>query len=462
MSSRVARLTLMASLFASFAARPDGDPAAPGDREAAARSEASTRLAATNSTDAAGPPTSDAAQQDRELREEQLKAAQQLYQEFPRSDAAFVMGSVCHEQGDTEAAIRYWEEEIRLEADAGQLQDRAEAYSNLGEVWREKGEYDKAEAMLRESLRLNPRGGETQFRLAHVFYLQGRMEDCLALLDEGKVVSYQGYGLRGQVCQRLGRLDDARRNYELALRLNASFADAYYGLGMICARQGDEAGAAQYQQRFAALKTEHQVMGRRLRTEFNPLTTTRQSLAQTHTQVGWVYLTRGKPERAEKLWRRAAEVDPGNTACRFQLVMLCQKAGRNQEALQLCQEMIRAEPTNGFHYLGLGNLHARLNQHREAEAAYQRATELAPERAEGWFALAQFYLQANTNLTEAVRLSQRAVSLAPLAPHYYILSRACARNGDRAAARAAIERACELDPQNLQYRKLRESLASAK
>jgi len=165
---------------------------------------------------------------------------------------------------------------------------------------------------------------------------------------------------------------------------------------------------------------------------------------------------------AERLWRRAAEVDPAHTACRFQLVMLYQKAGRNQEALQFCREMVRAEPTNGFHYLGLGNLHARLNQYAEAEAAYRKATELAPERVEGCFALAQFYVQANTNLTEAVRLSQRAVSLAPVAPHYYVLSRACAKNGARAAARAAIERACELDPQNPQYRTLRVSLESSK
>jgi Flp pilus assembly protein TadD len=165
---------------------------------------------------------------------------------------------------------------------------------------------------------------------------------------------------------------------------------------------------------------------------------------------------------AEKLWRRAAEVDPANTASRFQLVMLLQGAGRNQEALQVCQEMVRAEPTNGFHYLGLGNLHARLNQPVAAETAYRKALELVPDRAETAFALAQFYLQADTNLSDAVRLSQRAVRLAPIALHYYVLSRACAKSGDGAAARSAIEQACALDPQNPQYRKLRDSLAPPK
>jgi tetratricopeptide (TPR) repeat protein len=140
--------------------------------------------------------------------------------------------------------------------------------------------------------------------------------------------------------------------------------------------------------------------------------------------------------------------------------MLYQKAKRNQEALRLCQEMIRAEPANSSHYLGLGNLHARLKQYAEAEAAFRKATELAPERSEGFFALAQFYVQTKTNLTEAVRLSQQAVNLAPAAPHYYILSQACAGKGDLPAARAAIEKACELDPRTPQYQNWRAALQS--
>ncbi len=399
----------------------------------------------------------DSALEDRALREEQLRAARQLYQEYPRSDAAFLMGLVSNVQGDTDAAIRYWEEDTRLESDLVRLHDRAQTYSNLGDVFKGTGDFQKAEAMLVESLRLKPRL-ETRVALATVYYAQGRMEDCLGALGEGSLESYQGCLVRGQACQRLGKLEQAKRNYEAAIRLNAKSAEAYYGLAMTCARLGEQAKADEYRKAFGAVKSERQTMGRQMRAEYDPLLTTRQSLALTHTEAGKVYLAHGKPDMAEKLWLRAAEVEPRDTACRFQLVMLYQKARRNQEALRFSLEMIQAEPTNAFHYLGLGNLRVRLRQPVEAEAAFKKATELAPRRAEGYFALAQFYVRASTNLAEAVRLSQQAVDLAPIAPHYGILAEAQAKNGDKPAARRAVEKACELDADNPMYRKLRASL----
>ena len=55
-------------------------------------------------------------------------------------------------------------------------------------------------------------------------------------------------------------------------------------------------------------------------------------------------------------------------------------------------------------------------------------------------------------------LAQKAVDLAPTAPHYVLLGQACYRNKDAAAALAAIERAIELDPGNVQTRRIYERL----
>jgi tetratricopeptide (TPR) repeat protein len=140
--------------------------------------------------------------------------------------------------------------------------------------------------------------------------------------------------------------------------------------------------------------------------------------------------------------------------------MLYQKARRNEEALRICEDMIRAEPQSGSHYLGLGNLNLRMGRAPAAEQAFRRAVELAPDRPESYFALAQFYVQARTNVAPAVALAERAVALAPLAPHYYVLSRAQALRGDLPAAQAAIARACEQDPKNEQYREWRNALAA--
>jgi tetratricopeptide (TPR) repeat protein len=398
------------------------------------------------------------AEEDRQLREEQLREARQLYAEFPRSDAPLVLGVVHHEQGDLEGAVRFWEEALRLDPAVLKLQSRAQTLSNLGDALRTRGELARAEGMLREALQIEPRRQENRLRLAHLVYDQDRPEECLKILDEGPLEVAQAHGLRGQALQRLGRTAEARRAFEEAVRLNPSFAEGFYGLAMACARLNEPAQAEEYRRRFASLKADQQESGRVIRRLYDPLHTTHQSVAQTHTQVGWVYQAQGRPETAERLWKRAAAIDPNDTACRFHLLMIYQRSGRNQEALEVCREMTRADPTNALHQVSLGNLYVRLQRPAEAEAAFRKANELAPDRPEPCFALAQFYLQGNTHPAEAVRLAQRAVELAPAAPHFYVLSRALARAGDRPAALTAVQKACELDPGNSQYEKLRTSL----
>ncbi len=400
------------------------------------------------------------ADQDRQLREEQLEAARQLYREFPRSDAVAVLGAVYYEQGDLELAIRCWDEALRLDAAATQLHNRAQTLSNLGEALRARGDFERAESVLRESLSLNPRSQENRHRLAHLLYEQNRTEACLEVLEAGKADSSEAHRLRGQAYQRLGQLERARPSFAEAVRKDPKSTEAHYGLAMVCARLGDQAQAAEHRQKFAELKSEQQSVGREIRRVYDPLHSTRQSFAQTHTQIAWVYQSQGKPDVAESMWKRAADIDPANTASRFHLLMAYQRSGRNREGLALCQEMILAEPTNAMHHLSLGNLHARLGQRSETEAAYRNAVKLSPDRPEPCFALAQFFLQQDSHITEAVQLAQRAVDLAPLAPHYYVLGRALAKANDRAAALAASQKACELDPGNPQYERLRNSLLS--
>ncbi len=449
---RLSAVLLALALTTSIASEVDR-PAMP--------SAALSRGAPAPAAVSADAPSPSMEQQDRALRDEQLAAARQLYAELPSNlDAAYVAGYVCNEQGDSTSAIRYWEEAARLEPSLGRLFDRATACYSVGYAWLLREDYGKALPFLREAVRLNPRRQEAHYRLAHALFLQGTLEECLRVLGEGKVETALAYRLRGQAHQQLGQFQEAKRSYETAVRLSPGLAEAYYGLATTCARLGETAKADEYRRTFDALKSQGQAMGRQARTDFDPLAITRRSLAQTHTEIARVYLANGRPQKAEALLLRAAEADPANTACRFQLVMLYQQAQRNEEALRFSQEMVRAEPRNAFHHLAAGNLHLRLKQATQAEAAFKRVIELAPDRAEGYFALAQMYVQARAHAVEARQLAERAVSLAPSPVNHYVLSQACALGGDLPAATAAIERACELDAQNPQYQQWRSTLRS--
>lgn len=400
-----------------------------------------------------------AAAEERELRREQLTAARTLLREHPSGDAAFALAMVYNEQGDVTSALKHWREGLQMPPESVRLHNRAEVLAEYGEALKIQEQFEAAEQAFRESLQLQPRREQTLLRLGQLLYARDRAEECLVVLEVGQARSATAFGLRGKACQRLGRIEEARTHFEAALKLDPGFAEACYGLSVVCARLGATAEAGEYRARFAKLKAEQQTFGREYRAALSPLHTTRQSLAMTHTTVAWVYRERGQVEAAERLWRRAAEIDPANTACRFHLLMLYQQAGRNEEALRLCEEMIRAEPNNPFHQISLGNLQTRRGRPSEAARAYEAAHRLGPNRPETCFALAQFYLRSNTNLATAASLAARAVELAPLAPHQYVLSRAAARTGDRATAMAAIQRACELDPANRDYQAWRRTLA---
>jgi tetratricopeptide (TPR) repeat protein len=401
-----------------------------------------------------------AANEERDLRREQMEAAQTLLREHPVGDAAFALAMVFNEQGDVTSALRHWQDGLKMPRETVRLHHRAEVLAEYGEALKIQEQFDQAEQAFRESIELQPRREQTLLRLGQLLYDRGRVEESLSVLDAGQAKSAPAFGLRGKACQRLGRIEEARGHFEAALKRDPNLAEACYGLSVISARLGSDAEAAEYRARFARLKAERQTFGREYRASLNPLRNTRQSLAMTHTTVAWVYRDRGQVELAERLWRRAAELDPANTACRFHLLMLYQQTGRNDQALGVCGEMIQAEPNNPFHRLSLGNLETRRGRTNEAGAAYEAAHRLGPNRPETCFALAQFYLRANTNLLTAASLAARAVELAPVAPHQYVLSRAAARTGDRATALAAIQRACELDPANTDYQAWRRTLTT--
>jgi len=393
------------------------------------------------------------ASQDRKFRDEQARVALALAADFPSNDdALYFVGLVFNHQGASDRAMEYWRRSLALDS------TRADAHHDLGYALLLREEFDSALQHLGRAVELQPRNEEYHTRLAHGRLLAGRYAEALAGLDSAGITSPFSQRLRGQAHHRLGQYQKAKRAYETAVRLEPDFAEAYYGLALACARLGDRQESARRQKRFNELKSEKQIRGRRMRSDFDPLAETRRNVAHTHTDAARVYANLGNAGQAEKLWLRAAEIDPGNTDCRFYLAMLYHQTDRNEEALSMCRKMIEAQPDNGAHYLTLGNLQRRQGLLDEAERSYRQLMKLAPARPEGYFALAQLLLQMRKGITQAVQHAHTAVRLSPSAAGHFVLARACAANADYRAALTSIEEACRLAPENPQYRELRDQL----
>jgi tetratricopeptide (TPR) repeat protein len=88
----------------------------------------------------------------------------------------------------------------------------------------------------------------------------------------------------------------------------------------------------------------------------------------------------------------------------------------------------------------------------KGENTFAQAVRIAPEVTGLYREFAIFYLVTNAKLTEAKELAERAVSLEGSAKSYFLLFNILYRNSDLSGAFEALEKAVELDPDNLMYK----------
>ena len=147
-----------------------------------------------------------------------------------------------------------------------------------------------------------------------------------------------------------------------------------------------------------------------------------------------------------------------NTDCLTQMVAWYEQTGRPEQALRTARRLTEIDPENVVWHLNLGLMYTRANRFPAAEAAFKEACEVAPDKSWGHRELARLYLAANRQLPQAQKHAQQTVRLEPVAANYFMLSEACHKAGDRAGALAAVSRACDLEPDNVAYRRIRELL----
>ena len=226
------------------------------------------------------------------------------------------------------------------------------------------------------------------------------------------------------------------------------------------ARLGRTEQSREYRAKFAELRAVEDEASATKRMATDVIAPAELILAETLLDAGRLYQQSGRIDKAESCWRRAAQVDPTHAASRVQLVNLYRRSRRGQEAAQYATQLTEIDPNNAAYHHMAGAVFAGLGQFDPAVRELRRTIELAPNRADGYRSLAGLYLASNRNVSEARPLAEKAVALVPNAANYVLLSQACSRVQDRDAARAAMKRAAELDPNNAQiqdaYRKLQQ------
>jgi tetratricopeptide (TPR) repeat protein len=117
-------------------------------------------------------------------------------------------------------------------------------------------------------------------------------------------------------------------------------------------------------------------------------------------------------------------------------------------AYENLQLSLRQNPYNAMGHYQLGRLELAAGNRSRAVHSFERAVQLAPDYAEASDALARVYLEAGTNLADALELASRAVSMAKTAGHLNTLAWAYDKLGRHRKAEGHLDKALKLEPDN--------------
>lgn len=382
--------------------------------------------------------------------------AESLVQAFPGNpDALEVLARLHFFRGHTVAAVAVWKQCLQANP------QYAYAFAGLGMVASRRGEFREAAQWFGRAVQSAP--GALAFRedYAEALINAGEVDKAIAVLEElvrASPHSARAFDLLGSAYCHLGKYAQARDNYQHAVMLDPAHAGIRLGLAKALVRLGQADEARKCMEEFRRLRAQEQARRQKDLREYDDLRAVRQDVARICTAAAQVYHAHGKPAEAERLWRRAAALDPTAVECRQALAWRYRQAGKLAETIGLLEELWALEPSKPSYGLEIARLHLQQERPEKAEAALQRLCHQFPRLAEAHALLAELRLQKAGQAAEALVAARRAAELEPSAAHYWLVARACQAAGNLPEALAALEKALALDPGNLQYREQYEEL----
>ncbi len=162
----------------------------------------------------------------------------------------------------------------------------------------------------------------------------------------------------GNALAGAGEFDKAIEQYQTALRLDANLLPAAQALAGVLMRAGrlDKSADA-----------------------FGYAIALAPNAAALHNDLGSVLLAKGKRDEAEKEFVEAARLDPNLAEAHSNLANLYRFQGRTSAAVDAGEAAVRANPKLAAGWSNLANALSDQAQNVEADRAYRRAMELAPQ-----------------------------------------------------------------------------------
>jgi tetratricopeptide (TPR) repeat protein len=450
-------LILAATLGLYFASQPPAGERETSEPSAGPQQAMSPDLPATNRASEAG-------EQDRlpldplvpqsgpSLIAEAERVAGDLARRFPQNpDAQEMLARFQFEFADINAAEAAWKR--CLELSSGYVH----AYAGLAKVAAQRGEFGAAVAHWRRAILAEPQRLSHQIELGKALLAAGEIEEAVAVLAavvRSSPANAEGHAELGAA--QLQKRDDAaaKTSFESALKANPNHAAAQFGLATACARLGLAEQAREHEEKYAAIRSDRREVARGQRLAYDDDRALGEDIARLYADMGSVYFAAGRTAPAERLWRRAARLHPENRPSRQGLAWLLRMQNKPLESIVMLRELAALEPQSAEYPAEIARLYGGMGRTDDAQRTLDEFAAATPDSGPAQRALAEFYLTVKREPAAAIEHAEKAIRLSGGALDWWLLSAAYELAGDLPAATAALQRACDLDPDNLQYRQL--------
>ena len=223
----------------------------------------------------------------------------------------------------------------------------------------------------------------------------GQAQQALQAAEAGLEIDFNNadlYNIAGICAITLGDHERAEHYWRQTIRLNPNASEAYFNLGLLCARSQRDEEAEQYYRKTISIDPGN---------------------VGAHNNLGLIFGRRKQEEEAEYWYRQAIALNPGNSETHTNLGVLLADRKKDDEAELCYRKAIALDPVNSEAYTNLGLILENQKREEEAEQCQRKAAELNPGSAEIHSNLASLLANRSGGSPEAEDHYLQAIALSP-------------------------------------------------
>ena len=295
-----------------------------------------------------------------------------------------------------------------------------------------QGLFEAAALHADRALELNPYSSHSYYIAAYAWGNLGNHErslkanqKALAVLPGNATVYYN----TGVNYKQLGRLEEARQSFQRAIELMPTAMRHHAAMAEVLVEMGRYDEALPYASE--AVRLDPGDAGARL------------LLAELQAR-------RGDQAAAAAQMEEALRLAPDTVSVLPKLALIYLQMGNLDKAAEAGNQWLRLDPSSADPRLLLADVQRRRGDFAGAAAQIEAAARLAPGNVPVLRGLAELYFSRLKDWDKAINAANRWLSLSPNEPEaYLILGASQSKLKNYAAAKQALQRAVELQPDNL-------------